>query len=277
MDIVTEAGSRHAVVGYASYEEDTMQFLETRIRRSDGNLWPQDVLDEENSKSMVKAFYIIADIGKEVTKIALSEANLYASGDNITPETAWDYALKATRDFVDDGTPLDNPLDTPICMSPHRICRYSHPKASSKTSAKEIFGSHTDTSFITIVPVAAVNGLEVFDEDEDRWVRPELIAQQHYENSGETTELPWHCSYLVLLPGELLELVTRAMIPASIHRVIAVKDGDARLSAPVLLRARSKVKMDVAKYFGHEEKNPLLLDSEGLTMEEIHDTLQPRR
>jgi hypothetical protein len=54
-------------------------------------------------------------------------------------------------------------------------------------------------------------------------------------------------------------------------------DGDARLSCPVLLRARSGMVMNASKYFGTDETtwNTILKESDGMTMDDIHNALQP--
>jgi isopenicillin N synthase-like dioxygenase len=146
-----------------------------------------------------------------------------------------------------------------------------------------------------------VSGLEIFDEAANRWFRPELRARDVWEsernkqnqvindrnvdhetcripNDGVEKEftIPWHSRYLVVLPGELLQLCTRSEVPASVHRVVTVTNGAKRFSAPVLLRARPGMRMDVSKYFGSLQKaGPLLTESNGMKMEEIHDALQP--
>ena len=184
-----------------------------------------------------------------------------------------------------------------INMSPHRICRYSgknNDDNQNKKVIEEVFGAHTDTSFMTIVPVAATSGLEVFDEDSEKWYRPELKARKTWEQeqldkgldpsalfetiideNGEEIQLPWHSRYLVAMPGELMQIVTRDEVPASVHRVVAISN-KARLSAPVLLRGRSGMKLDASKYLGNMEvAGPILNQCDGMTMEAIHDQLQP--
>eukprot|EP00978_Attheya_sp_CCMP212_P044400 scaffold309223_cov43-Attheya_sp.AAC.1 len=211
---------------------------------------------------------------------------------------ASEFAALLVEELVDDGTPLSEETKSlllgeteegPVSMSPHRLCRYTdnlksakndkgkeNNKAPSSVSekAREVFGSHTDTSFVTLVPVAEVSGLEVFDEVAEQWYRPELAARRHWEEERtsrnldptalfetvtvpkneeeeETVELPWYARYVVILPGELMQLVTRDEVPAAVHRVVAVKDKDqVRLSAPVLLRARSGMTLDATRYFG---------------------------
>jgi isopenicillin N synthase-like dioxygenase len=160
------------------------------------------------------------------------------------------------------------------------MCRYSN---NNKTSNKkevisEIFGAHSDTSFVTIVPAAKVSGLEVFDEDSLQWYRPELNARKHAKTLDPTGTMdgqyPWHSRYLIVMPGELLQLTSRNNIPAAVHRVVAAVDSP-RLSAPVLLRARPGTEMNVERYMGSLDKaEDLLLGCNGMKMEDIHDALQ---
>ena len=145
--------------------------------------------------------------------------------------------------------------------------------------------------------MAAVSGLEIFDEEANQWLRPELLARKKWEmerlergldpssqvetivtenEDGDEINIPWHSRYICIMPGELLQVCTRNEIPAAVHRVVCASEEGARISAPVLLRARSGMTMDVKKYFGNKESvGPLLLECESLKMEEIHDRLQP--
>ena len=172
-----------------------------------------------------------------------------------------------------------------MSMSLHHMCRYSslnNYTVAKNTAAKEVFGAHTDTSFLTIVPAAAVLGLEIFDGA--AWTRPELTTRRHYNNNNRgRRQIPWHCRYVVVMTGELLQLSTRGMIRAAVHRVVAVTNGEARQSAPVLLWARTNQEMDIIRYFvgesGPNTRNTksvgeLLLECDRMTMEHIHDALQ---
>jgi hypothetical protein len=332
MRMAEGVGSSHAMVGYASFKDGDNQFLETRIRRSDGALLPEEtssIIGEDGVRSMVDAFRIMSGVGKDIVRIATAASSVEAEafltlgsvtsrgggspsiaglsfedalvsgiveGDGEQPSMddvknakilASDAAILLTEEIMDDGRPLlvgDIEHDEgPVSMSPHRICRYSNSdnddKASrNKKKASEIFGAHTDTSFVTIVPAARVSGLEVFDEDSLQWYRPELNARRHAKTldpGGKMEErFPWHCRYLVVMPGELLQLTSRNNIPAAVHRVVATTDAP-RLSAPVLLRARPGTKMDVERYMRSTDKAcSLLLDCNGLRMEEVHNSLQ---
>ncbi|KAL7538135.1 hypothetical protein ACHAXR_008307 [Thalassiosira sp. AJA248-18] len=323
-------GSSHAMVGFASFKDGENQFLETRIRRSDGALLPEEtasIVGADGVNGMVDAFNIMAEVGKDIVRIATAASSVEADafvtvgsvvsqggeespsiaglsfeeasvsgivgedGDDTPSDDdikraeilASDAAILLTEEIMDDGKPLlDGQIEHnegPVSMSPHRMCRYSNNAKSRKKKASEIFGAHTDTSFVTIVPAAQVSGLEVFDEDSLQWYRPELNARKHAKNvdpKGSMDEkFPWHSRYLIVMPGELLQLTSRNNIPAAVHRVVAVTDSP-RLSAPVLLRARPGTKMDVERYMGSlDEANGLLQDSNGMKMEEIHDALQP--
>jgi hypothetical protein len=329
-------------VGFASFKDGDTQFLETRLRRADGALLPEEtagVVGEDGARSVADAFRIMADVGKDVVRIATAAASVEdaafaaaaagapssrvvsppeegapsiaglsfedASASGILEEgsavggdvdssaedgkraeaMASEAAVLLADEIMDDGRPLPSGEvahdEGPVSMSPHRLCRYAnshHWKSKGQRNA-EIFGAHTDTSFVTIVPAARVSGLEVFDEDALRWYRPELNARKHARSldpAGDMEErYPWHCRYLIVVPGELLQLTSRNNIPAAVHRVVTTAEAP-RLSAPVLLRARPGTKMDVERYMGSLERaDSLLLESHGMRMEDIHDALQP--
>lgn len=318
-------GSSHAMVGFGSFKDGNNQFLETRIRRSDGVLLPEEIsslVGSDGSSSMVDAFNIMSEVGKDIVRIVTAASSVEADafvtpGSVVSQEEegspsiaglsfeeasveegggapsaddlkradilASDAAILLTEEIMDDGKPLVSSEiehdEGPVSMSPHRMCRYSNNNNKKKNKAAEIFGAHTDTSFVTIVPAAKVSGLEVFDEDSLQWYRPELNARKHSKGldpSGSMDEqFPWHSRYLVVMPGELLQLTSRNNIPAAVHRVVATTD-NSRLSAPVLLRARPGTKMDVERYMGSLDRaDGLLMESNGMKMEAIHDALQP--
>lgn len=336
--------SPYAKVGYAAYDNGSMQFLETRWKRISDNavLYPSEaanILGESGTHALKAAFDLVTDAGKDVVRIATAASSVELQGfvglrdldgpslsgisglneddddDEEEDETtckilASEAATLLANELMDDGKPLSSadikPDEGDVSMSPHRICRYTdlrEKKAddekpqSELQSAKqrEIFGAHTDSSFVTIVPVAAISGLEVFDEGAERWLRPELLARRQWEQERqargedptslyETTAsqtgenevsslLPWHARYVVIMPGEFLQIVTRNEVPAAVHRVVAAKD-DARLSAPILLRGRPGTKLNVGRYLG-APNHPILVQCNGMSMEEIHQAMQP--
>jgi hypothetical protein len=259
----TETGSSYAKVGYIEY--DTMAFLETR-RTSDGAMLP-DELSSEQQQSLQDAFASIWDVSRNVIRIAMAASALEdeANNDdmreddiNFDPFQAADWAVE---ELVDHGGSRGS-----VSMSPHRLCRYFSPSidAESKDDQKykEVFGAHTDSTFITAVPVATVPGLEVYDEAAERWYRPEALLTSS------------HCRYVVLVPGEFLQLLTRQEILAGVHRVVV--GAEQRFSAPLLLRGRPEAVWNVRRYFGPSalSSNSLLQECDGRTMEEIHASMQ---
>jgi len=296
MKTVEETGSRHAKVGYASYENGNLQFLETRLERETGNLLPneaQALLGPDGPQALQDAFDVVASVGKDIVRIAVAASSMEAGA--LQGAAASEAAAKLACELLDDGKPLImadiRHSEGSVSMSPHRLCRYSNPKKQnadkSSSNTREIFGAHTDSTFVTAVPVAAVLGLEVFDEAENKWFRPELAAWNHWEKAHgndvvetiDGEELPWHARYLVVMPGELLQLATRCEVDAAVHRVV-VATKDSRLSAPILLRGRPGTTMDTARYLGVDNNDsssihPLLQECHGMTIEMIHDAMQP--
>lgn len=304
---MTSVVGSFAKVGYADYDNGSMQFLETR-RKRDGSLLPSEILeilDDSDIDALKKSFDTVCAVGKDVVRIVTAAAGMDADvfdddqdqGDVLASQAA----TKLVDELVDDGKSLrDADIDHeegPISMSPHRLCRYSNTRQDEDSAkAREVFGAHTDSSFITAVPVAAVSGLEVYDEDEARWYRPELAARLHWQQertkrgddpnadteiipgvdeNEDDVELPWHARYVVLVPGEFLQIVSRDEVPSAVHRVVAVQDGPARLSAPILLRGRPGTKLDVARYLGGAGESKLVAECDGKSMDEIHNTMQP--
>lgn len=212
-------------------------------------------------------------------------------------------AILMVDELIDDGKVSAKYAQEPaMSMTPQRICRYKNEGGSNDKNldpnGKETFGAHTDTAFMTLIPVAKVSGLEIFDEGANKWFRPELLARQAWEKerrrqgldtSSQTDtvtifhgeeekeiELPWQCRYVVAMPGQLLQVATRNEVAAAVHRVIAVPGGDnkIRISAPVLLRPQFGTRMNLSKYFGRSETaGSLLKECDGMRMEDIYDAL----
>ena len=303
MATIKEAGSTHAKVGYAVADGGSLMFLETRIERQSGSFLPKeagDILGDDGVASMREAFDVVAQVAKDVVRIAtaascVEHGAFSGSFEEVQLKEASQAAALMTAELVDDGKPLSANLgidlnEVSVSMSPHRLCRYSERNPEATTAAREVFGAHVDSSFITAVPVAAVSGLEVFDEESEKWYRPELKARSHWEeiqrkmgkDPSATVEMmedgsviPWYCRYVALLPGEYLQLVTRDEVPATVHRVVAATGGQPRLSAPILLRGRPGTKFLPKRYVGGTMGNPLLEECSGKTMEQIHDLTQP--
>jgi len=309
MTTVMETGSQHATVGYSEYDSGSMKFLETRRERKNGKFLPaevKDVVGDGGMSALESSFDLMAQTGQDVVRIAVAASSVengaFFSQDTDEAAAERDQMILASKgatllanELVDDGTPLPSGVqidhsEGDVSMSPYRLCRYTDGREETGPS-REVFGAHTDTSFITVVPVAEISGLEIYDEQAEKWYRPELRARAHweeeqnalgkdpslqYDETSDGKRIPWHSRYMAMVPGELLQLVTRNEIPAAIHRVVAVKGEQARVSAPVLLRGRPGTKFLTDRYIGGWLGDQLILDADGLSMEEIHDKNQPQ-
>lgn len=167
---------------------------------------------------------------------------------------------------IDPGFLLDL-VDKELCPLPEaaysasvlRICRY--PPSEERIS----FGAHTDTSFLTISPLCSVPGLEVYDSKEDRWVDVESV---------------YPCSNtVVVLVGELLQILFRQRFRASVHRVRSPL-AHHRVSSPLLMRGRRAAVIEplmYEHYLTEEEVAALVADLRGVSMSEVHTLLDFKR
>ncbi|KAG7344617.1 hypothetical protein IV203_022625 [Nitzschia inconspicua] len=303
MTTVSGARSKHAKVGYAEYEGGSMKFLETRRQRNSGDLVPTEaakLMGHDGVSALQSAFDVVTQVGKDVVRIAVAAGSVEHGAflDGRIKENERDQKIQASQaatllsnELVDDGRPLgSDDKEGDVSMSPHRLCMYSG-KKDGTDSSHEIFGAHTDSSFVTIVPVASVSGLEVYDEEAEKWYRPELRARKHWEEERRSRgkdpdvffeeleggdQIPWHARYVAIMPGEHLQLATRDEVPSAVHRVVVGSKGKpSRLSAPILLRGRPGRIFDTERYLGGTLGNMLLQDADGLSMEDIHDKCQP--
>ena len=172
-----------------------------------------------------------------------------------------------SRELGLDPSFLLDLVDSEICPLPEaaysaavlRICRY--PPSEERIS----FGAHTDTSILTICPLCSVPGLEVYDPHDQRWV----AVESEYVSSDT----------VLVLVGELLQIIFRQKFRASVHRVRSPLERH-RLSSPLLMRGRRAAIIDPSKYEHHlseEEVAALLADLHGVSMSEVHMLLDLKR
>jgi hypothetical protein len=291
MQIAEQVGSDHAKVGFAGNDNGSMRFLETRLNRHTGAMMPAeacDLLGDHGADAMANTFRLVADIGKCIVRIAVTAAN-----EEVGAFCGRDASLAACRlanELIDNGKSLETDeiqySEGAVSMSPHRLCKYvnnNNEETSVRLESREVFGAHTDSTFLTVVPVAAVPGLEVYDEAAEQWYRPEMAARKHWQGSLpakdgieadalDDTSIPWHARYLIVMPGEVLQVVTCNEIEAAVHRVVATREE--RLSAPILLRARPGTTLNVTRYFGPDNADSVLDECNGCLLQEIYDRMQ---
>ncbi|CAB1107803.1 unnamed protein product [Ectocarpus sp. CCAP 1310/34] len=106
-----------------------------------------------------------------------------------------------------------------MSASPLRVCRYAG------GGDGVAFGTHTDTTFLTVIPCASAPGLEIIQPSTGRWVRPE--ASRDCRPGSD----------VMLLAGELLQVFGRGRYQAAVHRVVRPAGStEPRVSTPLLLR-----------------------------------------
>ena len=159
-------------------------------------------------------------------------------------------------------------LFPPLSSSVLRICSY--PNVQQSIHDDIAFGSHTDTSFLTISPCSSVPGVEVYDWSRSVWLSPEMDRSS---------------SCVIVFVGEMLEIITKRKFRAVVHRVRspsfkqAEGETTSRVSAPYLIRGLHKAVFSPKNYNhpGGEEAVNELADLDGVTCREIHKILDFKR
>lgn len=120
--------------------------------------------------------------------------------------------------LVDDGEGGLGIAKQSLSASPLRVCRYAGADGVA-------FGSHTDTTFLTVIPCTPAPGLEILQPSTGRWLRPEAAGSCRPDAD------------VMLLAGELLQVFGRGRYRAAVHRVVRPAGLTApRVSTPFLVR-----------------------------------------
>lgn len=133
-------------------------------------------------------------------------------------QTLSEHDATAFLKLVDDG--VGGGTSATLSSSPQRLCRYAGSEGVP-------FGAHTDTTFLTAIPCASIPGLEIINPASGRWVRPEAAS------------ICRPGSDVMLLAGELLQVLGRGRYQAAVHRVVrpaGMLPPKPRVSTPLLLR-----------------------------------------
>eukprot|EP00985_Skeletonema_marinoi_P035251 scaffold46045_cov153-Skeletonema_marinoi.AAC.1 len=192
---------------YAGFDENVndegkMQFLDTRI------------LPYRTCNNYQEPTLIPLEVGELVGETSLSDAHkgintLMDIGYQIT-SAVLEMQSDSANKLIDDGTRLEEDnqsmIGSDVSNSYHRLIRYinSQPSTDEDTAA---FNSHVDSSFLTLIPMPKLPGLEIWS--------PCL-------KNGKD--------------GEFLQLTSNGKVPTCIHRVLPPMPG--RISTPLFLRPR---------------------------------------
>ena len=270
------ANNVHAGFDNNVNEEGKMQVLYTKLipgqtENDDPLLLPLEVGEMVGSKSLSLAhggMSTLFDIGSQITSAVL--------GMDIesTNKILDDCSRIANNDSQQHELVSENHAEIADTMSNsyQRIIRYLKPKQPSADQMEgdaeddAAFWPHVDSTFLTLIPLPDVAGLEVWcpsslhAESEDvaergEWVRPIKPSGSDTttrENGNAADGDDDDCIHVVALAGEFLQLLSDGQVPTCIHRVIAPKPPSPsafgfassskkykpRVSAPLFLRPR---------------------------------------
>lgn len=104
------------------------------------------------------------------------------------------------------------------------------PSLRTRPPPTSLSGAHTDTTFVTVIPCASAPGLEILRPSTGRWIRPEAADDA----------IPG--ADVMLLAGELLQVLGQGRYQAAVHRVVRpVGLLEPRVSTPLLVRGNPDV------------------------------------
>ena len=258
------ANNVHAGFDNNVNEEGKMQVLYTKLipgkNDEDPLLLPLEVGDMVGTKSLSYAhdgMSTLFDIGSQITSAMLGM-------DSESTNKLLDDCSSTNKKVKMVSDNHEEIADT-MSNSYQRIIRYLKPKPSNEFESgaenDAAFWPHVDSTFLTLIPMPEIAGLEVWcpssrnAESKDlaergEWVRPikpsSLNEPPCSEEEGEDFV------HVVALAGEFLQLLSDGDVPTCIHRVIAPKapspsafgfgnrnkNYKPRVSAPLFLRPR---------------------------------------
>lgn len=284
--------------------EDKMQVLYTKTippKNSedvigDPVLLPLEVGELVGQKSVNKAhsgMATLADVGSQITSAILGMDGISTKkllDDCTRADTSISGNISEDFEINEEGRALLREKFQ-VSNSYQRLIRYLKPpppqQAKVKTEDDAAFWPHVDSTFLTLIPMPEIAGLEVWCPSSKNaecidmaqrgeWVRPLKPGNERGLEDESSTDM-----YVVALAGEFLQLLSNGDVPTCIHRVIAPKAAEsknyakygegekqykARVSAPLFLRPRKgeEAVLDIASDLNTDAK-PL---SSGLYFEE---------
>lgn len=223
--------------------EDSREFFETRLR-SDGTIEP-DMQVSGYAAMVARTMGQLAELGSKVLAAL-------AIHFHIEPST-----LLA---LVDSS--YSTPFSSIYSSSVLRICSYK-PCSSEQMS----FGAHTDTSLLTIAPLARVEGLELFDNYTLQWQRPEQ-TQSLGELEGR----------VVILVGDVMQAIFKHSMRACVHRVRR-PEHYTRFSCPLLIRGKKDAIIHLRKTTKNldNSNDDEIMPLEGVSINDVHAILDLKR
>ena len=236
-------------------DEGKMQVLYTKLIPDQSGqdhplLLPLEVGELVGSNSLDRAqsgIRTLVDIGSQITSAVLGMNS--ESTNKLLDDCKDVFSSREQHEMVHHNA---DKIGDAVSNSYQRIIRYLKPPSAAAAKEDAAFWPHVDSTFLTLIPMPEVAGLEVWcpsskysesDSLEKRgeWVRPIIPTGLDTNTSNAVNGGNKDCIHVVALAGEFLQLLSNGQVPTCIHRVIAPKPArnyKPRVSAPLFLRPR---------------------------------------
>ena len=239
--------------------EGKMQVLYTKLIPSGGDgedplllLEVGELVGPQSLKGAHEGMNALFDIGSQITSAVLgmdgeTTAKLL---DDCTPPQSGGRDNEAVM-HPDDA----DEIAFDVSNSYQRLIRYLEPRQQTASGADAendeetdaAFWPHVDSTFLTLIPMSEIPGLEVWCPSSENaessdlaqrgeWVRPSRPTIGVYDEDESITgkgdnDDEKDCAYVFALAGEFLQLLSDGRVPTCIHRVIPPRPPSPSLDA----------------------------------------------
>lgn len=207
-------------------EEGKMQVLYTKLIPGENNeenplLLPLEVGELVGSNSLNRAqngMSTLIDIGSQITSAVLGMDS--ESTNKLLDD------CKRVENFQQHEMVSDNAdkIADNVSNSYQRIIRYLKPQSAAAAETDAAFWPHVDSTFLTLIPMPEIAGLEVWcpssmnGESEDlaergEWVRPIKPTKDGASTASNSGDNNDDCIHVVALAGEFLQLLSDGQVP----------------------------------------------------------------
>ena len=261
------ANNIHAGFDSNVNSENKMQILWTNLLTNPTThnplLLPFEVGELVGTQSLHKAkcgMGTLMDIGSQITSAVLGMDE--TSKNKLLDDCSTTTSAADVSSCMDDMTSNNaDEIAENVSNSYQRIIRYLKPMSATNEGAA--FLPHVDTTFLTLIPMPEIAGLEVWCPsskygeshnlaERGEWVRPlkPVHEESEYNDINCNHEDDQDSLHVVAMAGEFLQLLSNGQVPSCIHRVIAPNPPSPskygltqqkyrpRVSAPLFLRPR---------------------------------------
>ena len=251
-------------VGRRVEENYSSMFLETRLDNQ-GSPFPFTGLDPF-SACVKDLFNLYSRLGSE---ILVKVCDLLGLDNKCLLDLTDLHGVVEGMSFIPNISPDE------LSSSLLRICRYDF---SASSDSDIVFGSHTDTSLLTLGIVSDSPGLEIYDNSDNQWVTVEKDYRETHTNSlSSHRTVP-----VVVFVGEYLSILTSHAVKAAVHRVSNRLKLPRRISCPFLIRGRESqvIRLKLSTTGSDDAEPPVritLPDLNGVSVGTLHTMIDFKR